>query len=410
MGRSLAAVARALDAAAVAWLRLRPSSSPAGPAVVGDEDLLVAPADLAAARRALRGLGFVELPAPGRGGHRFWWAFDETDGHWTKLDVVTELAFGPLGALRSTAAAGCLARRLRGPSLAEPAAEDAFWLLLLHDLLDRRELALAHRVELARTAPAATADHPLALLLAPACPAGWGPARILELVRAGDWATLEPLAPRIGRHWAAGRPVRARLELAANRVRRRLATLGLPPLRGLSVALLGPDGAGKSSALETFTGLPAVPVRRIYLGLYGTGLPSGRGGSGFARRALLAWRGHVAGRLARARGQLVVFDRHPLEVDRPGSGGRRARLRRWLLGHAIPRPDVILVLDAPAEVLAARRPEHDVADLARQREAYQALAASLRGAHLIDASAQPALVQRAVLAAIWQAAARRGGW
>lgn len=407
----LQTIEAALVEADVAWLRLRPSA-PEDPraSAVGDEDVLIDRHDLERAREAARALGSVELPAPGRGGHRFWWAYEQGSGRWTKLDVVTDLCFGPLGALRSTAAAACLERRQRLGAVPLARPDDAFWMLLVHDLFDRQAIPPEHRSWLGRTATAAAAEHPLAALVDPACPPGWDSRRLLDLARAADWTALEAIAPRIGRRWAAARPLDGRLRLAVHRVQRRLASLGFPPRRAMSVALLGPDGAGKSSLLVALGSLPAVPVRPISLRLYGTEVPPGRRGSGLARRILVVWRRYLEARLARARGQLVVFDRHPLEVDRPEQASRRTRWRRWLLGHAIPRPDLVLILDAPAEVLGARRPEHPLAQLARQRTAYLGLAKQLPVAQVIDATAEPEIVLRAVTAAIWHQAAQRGRW
>jgi thymidylate kinase len=79
------------------------------------------------------------------------------------------------------------------------------------------------------------------------------------------------------------------------------------------------------------------------------------------------------------RGRIVVFDRHffldyyHADVD----GGRRGaaqRLHGWMLQRVYPKPDLVIMLDAPAEVLHARKPEATVAWLERRRQQYLELA------------------------------------
>ena len=115
------------------------------------------------------------------------------------------------------------------------------------------------------------------------------------------------------------------------------------------------------------------------------------------------WRGWLLGRWHRLRGRLVVYDRHALDA-RIGKPGRtaKARVRRWILGHAIPEPDLVLVLDAPAEVLFARKGEHDVATIADQRQGYLDLAGRLRHAQIVDVSRDADAVRRDVTARIWR--------
>jgi thymidylate kinase len=101
---------------------------------------------------------------------------------------------------------------------------------------------------------------------------------------------------------------------------------------------------------------------------------------------------------------VVVFDRHGLDAAaapaRP-EGGPARRARRRLLAAALPQPDVLVVLDAPAEVLLARKGEHDVPTLAAQRARYLALA-DRPGAAVVDASRDAETVRRDVTRVVWQ--------
>ncbi len=144
-----------------------------------------------------------------------------------------------------------------------------------------------------------------------------------------------------------------------------------------------------------------VPVRTVYLGLHGGDLAVSRR-FGIAWRLARLWRGWLAGLWHRRRGRLVIYDRHGLDarLPRPGSS-LRSRTRRWILGHAIPVPQLVLVLDAPAEVLFARKGEHDPATLHAQRRAYLTLAARLPVAQVVDASRPRDEVRRDVVDRVW---------
>jgi thymidylate kinase len=77
----------------------------------------------------------------------------------------------------------------------------------------------------------------------------------------------------------------------------------------------------------------------------------------------------------------------------------------------MPPPELIVVLDAPAEVLFARKGEHDVATLEAQRRGYAEIAQRFAGAQLVDAARDADLVRRDVTARTWRRLAKgyRGG-
>jgi hypothetical protein len=109
--------------------------------------------------------------------------------------------------------------------------------------------------------------------------------------------------------------------------------------------------------------------------------------------ALEEWLRQLVAAYYGARGFIVVFDRHfyadyyhadVVATTRPRSA--TARLHGWMLEHVYPKPDLVLCLDAPAEVLFDRKPEASVAWLDQRRRQYLALEGVVRCFAVVDAT------------------------
>ena len=190
-----------------------------------------------------------------------------------------------------------------------------------------------------------------------------------------------------------------------------------------TVALIGADGSGKTTVARRLPGMLPVPVRYLYMGVSAessnislpttriarrikralgappdtAGPPShdrrqqrprsflkrrladGRAalrlGNRFAEEWYRQWR---AWRWERS-GAVVVFDRH-FFIDYHAydlTGADRSwsqRLHGAVLGRFYPRPDIVVYLDAPGEVLLARKGEGSVEALERRRDEYRSIA------------------------------------
>jgi thymidylate kinase len=191
--------------------------------------------------------------------------------------------------------------------------------------------------------------------------------------------------------------------------------------RGLTVAVMGPDGAGKSTLVTRLPGALGRPSVVIYMGVNpestthclptmrwaqrrgpatppATSRPRGRVRSEaraavthLHRLADLAYR-FAVGRRARRRGAVVIFDRYVYDARIDVLLGQRSLQSRLFARTVLrwfPAPDLLLVLDAPSEVLYARKREHSVAWLDRLRAAYGALVREAPDGAVID-TAQPA--------------------
>jgi thymidylate kinase len=403
----------AFDANAIRWCVVRGEAELGDP--VGDVDLLVAPDDLPRLRPVLAQLGFAPIPAWGYGPHTFFLTYDATQDRWVKLDVVTELAFGPRFTLRTGAADGCLARRRRIGGVAVPAPDDAFWALLLHRLLDEGAVSTSAATRLAELAVSARPHGPLPDSLIPVCPRGWTPTRIIDCARAGNWAALEALAPELARSWCRRRLLAVGREEARERsVRFAGRFLRRWHRRGLSAAVLAPDGAGKSTLVNAIEHSFYFPARSVYMGMYANGVDNGRPEVPRFRligRIVDQQRRWLTGLRHRARGRLVLFDRYGYDALLPPRRNyrrpRKGLARRWLLAHAAPAPNLVVLLDAPGEVLHARKQEQAVSVLEDERQGYLTLVSRLRNATVVDATGGADDVRRNVTAVLWQAYAHR---
>ncbi|HET7743688.1 MAG TPA: hypothetical protein VFK76_03015 [Gaiellaceae bacterium] len=200
------------------------------------------------------------------------------------------------------------------------------------------------------------------------------------------------------------------------------------------MALIGPDGAGKTTIARRLESSLPMPVKYLYMGVNPEGsnhlLPTTRllrklkrargvrddagppdpdklhtrpqGALGRTRasvksslrlgnrlaeewyRQWLAWR-HLR------HGTVVLFDRHffadyyAYDIARGKARPLSRRIHGVLLAHAYPQPDLVVYLDAPAEVLLARKGEGTIELLERRRRDYLELAGLVRNFASVDA-------------------------
>lgn len=267
---------------------------------------------------------------------------------------------------------------------------------------------------------------------------GWQEAEWVALAaRSGEWGSvrlrLTKLRNGLLRRTALRRPVQVAWGWLRGQMHR--AGRWIRP-NGASVVLLGPDGAGKSSIAEgvrrdlgwafarsqgrTF---PPALLQRGPKGTRST--PHAERPRSYIQsvvRAIGYWFvyctiGHYFTiRPAVARATLVLHDRHFLDalVDtkryRYGGPVWLLRVMWWF----IPKPDLVIALDGPAEVINARKREVPLEETARQLMAYRGLVGPMRNGRVVDVS-QPIAkvvgdVNRSILQFLAGRVARRCGW
>ena len=311
--------------------------------------------------------------------------------------------------------------------------------------------------------------------------AGWARSRVLAYAEGLelDPALLAPLFLACWARYTAGLAVRVADDRSGlNEEARRLGApepllptlephprepgrsgVGSMTRAGFTVALIGPDGAGKTTIARALDSELPFPVAYLYMGvnpdssnhlLFTTrvvhALRRRRGGRpdtvgprdsreseaiaprGFARRNLRSarsfvrlgnrlaeeWHRAILATLHRRRGDVVIFDRHffadYFAYDIAAKPRRTAsrRLHGFVLSRLYPKPDLVIYLDAPAEVLFERKGEGTVESLERRRREYLELGKVLDGFTVVDASRPVEAVTRDVVARIEAYSRRRG--
>ncbi|MDZ4141377.1 MAG: hypothetical protein U1C48_05165 [Methylotenera sp.] len=176
---------------------------------------------------------------------------------------------------------------------------------------------------------------------------------------------------------------------------------------GLVVAVLGPDGSGKTTVIEHLEHELAPAFRKVkrfhlrpHFGQQGAGgivtnphaSPPRGWLASLAKMVLFTldyWSGYLSIIYpAKTCSTLVIFDRHfyDMVVD-----PKRYRLpiNFWLTRFfvkLVPKPDLWLVLDAPAALLVSRKGEIDLASAEALSAGYRTLANTLPHGYLVDTS------------------------
>jgi thymidylate kinase len=402
----LARALQALDDAAIDWALLREPAA----ATAGDVDLLVADGDVRRLERVLAPLGFAEVPAWGRGSHRFFVGCDG-GGSWVELDVVTELAYGPRFAIPTRAAEACLGRRTRSGGVARLNPNDSFWTLLFHCALDRSGDTGRHGPQLRSLAHMAERGGELPSLLDRYGGEGSAAAAVAA-ARNGDGRRLHELGRQVLLGYAARHPFSLCRQLVVGSAKARTRRIhALMRRRGPRIALLGPDGAGKSTLAAALESSFFFPVRTFYAGLSKQDPRKRRlmpvPGLRLARLLVrLRWLSLLAG-IHQANGGVAVFDRYTYDAWLQPGASAPLRLRRWALLHGCRRADLAVLLDADGETMHQRKDEFTTDELETQRRRFLALADRIPELVIVDARQPEEVVLRTVTAHVWDAHVRR---
>ncbi|NIR47294.1 hypothetical protein GWO09_02395 [candidate division KSB1 bacterium] len=114
---------------------------------------------------------------------------------------------------------------------------------------------------------------------------------------------------------------------------------------------------------------------------------------GFSNRILDLWYRYFMVVYFARRGYVVLLDRHfafdYYHFDIKPQNGRRPlkrRLHGFLLKHTIPDPDLVICLDAPADVIYKRKGEFTIDYLQNRRDQYKSLKSVVPNFVVVDAN------------------------
>jgi len=401
----------------------------------GDVDLLVQADQLDLFRDVLARLEFVMLPVWGHAPHLFFVAYDQSADRWLKLDVVTRVAFGkPIHAIETNLASNYIERRRRREPTFVLSAEDELLTLLLHCALDKGMFA-PHRRARIQALRHEVADT---RYLAEQLRAFWSPEmswqHLAELIDGERWADLLAERAAVAAWLARGQQLGVLGRRFGRRLLRKLDRFaGAVQPRSLTVALLAPDGGGKTTLATELARRFFLPSCYIYMGsnieASTVGLPTTRWILARSKRPkqagqMPAWAlarclrfvNNIAEQWYRYGisyyhiicGRLILFDRFVYDGQLNASRKRslKTRVRRWLLSVGAPKPDLVVFLDAPGELLYARKGEHSPEILEQQRQHYLGLREFIPQMVVVDATRDAEQVRRTVTALIWHSYAK----
>jgi thymidylate kinase len=218
--------------------------------------------------------------------------------------------------------------------------------------------------------------------------------------------------------------------------------------RRFTVALVGPDGAGKTTVGRRLESELPMRARYLYMGVNqdasnrmlpttrlvrmikrargaerdvgGPPDPSrltaprptqlrrrilarARAGARLTNRLAEEWYRQLLASWYVRRGEIVIFDRHFFsdyyahDVAGEPELSLSRRIHGLVLSHLYPKPDLVVFLDAPAEILLARKGEGTLETLSRRRDEYRQLAPLTKHFVTVDATRPVDEVSREVV-------------
>lgn len=195
----------------------------------------------------------------------------------------------------------------------------------------------------------------------------------------------------------------------------------MKPSSGKIVVFLGPDGSGKSTVMGIVQAAltqsrTAFSYHYFAPGFLGRYRPKGDGAITtsphegrqygpvliLAKVLLMLFEFRMGVSRLRRVPQLALFDRYILDILVDPKRYRMGHARWWMraLVQIAPRPDLVIVVSAPADVIQSRKQEVPAEETARQVAAYEALARGMAQGMIVYNTTTPEAAAAEVLARV----------
>ena len=395
-------------------------------------DLFVDPAHLKNFERTLFKREFYKIPAWGHEPHQFYIAYIKDLGTWLKLDVINAFWFAkPVNALGLEFSKSYLLNRTRRELAFVPTVEDKFLILLLKCIINDKGFPPERKARLVEIYREIAADRVAIQRISQNLKRYFGSALSWELINKTlperKWDTLLEVRKKVIRRlfwYQPGATIGRYFKILF--LKRARPLLFMFHHRGISVALLAPDGAGKSTLAYELIEQRYLNARLIYMGsninASNVGLPTTFwlkavekkkkkrilwkwifSVLNFPNQLIEQWYRLVVGRYHILRGRTVIFDRFVYDSwINPRDARLKKQIRRWLSNRTCLNPDLVILLDAPGTVLFARKGEHTSASLEIKRRAYLDLKNRLPNLVVIDATQGLETIQQELISLLWR--------
>ena len=218
-----------------------------------DIDLLCEQKHIRQLRAILIALGFVELKSPGHKPHIFFILFDFDSGKWIKFDIINQISFGfPYKTYQTHLATEFLATKFNEKDIYVLSKESEFLLLAMHCLLDKKLIENKYNERLLHLYSSSDFEHSkisgylsqLSVSLSP------------DLLLQPNNEAREILSQQL-----------SKTSDTSHKIGRFFYTY----FRGLlnpkiTIALIGPDGVGKSTVISELTNSFPLGIKSVYMG------------------------------------------------------------------------------------------------------------------------------------------------